>query len=58
MPRMPVDLPAKVDAAIVFATPEPGGAVLTGDLRDVRVLALHTGGVEVDRAETIHPLST
>ena len=36
--------------AIVVATAEPGGAVLTSDLRDLRALASHADAVEVYRA--------
>ena len=36
--------------AIVVATAEPGGAVLTSDLKDLRALASHADGVEVYRA--------
>jgi hypothetical protein len=36
--------------AIVVATAEPGGAVLTSDLKNLRVLASHADGVELYRA--------
>ena len=36
--------------AIVVALAEPGGAVLTSDLKDLRALASHTDGVQVFRA--------
>ena len=35
---------------IVVATAEPGGAVLTSDLKDLRALASHADGVELYRA--------
>jgi predicted nucleic acid-binding protein len=35
--------------ALVVATAEPGGTVLTADLRDVGALAAHAGGVSVQR---------
>lgn len=36
--------------AIVVAMAEPGGAVLAGDLKDLRALAGHADGVDVHRA--------
>lgn len=36
-------------AAVVVATAERGGSVLTGDLRDVAALAAHADGVTVER---------
>ncbi len=36
--------------AIVVALAEPGGAVLTSDLKDLRALANHTDGVHIYRA--------
>ena len=38
------------DDAIVVALAEPGGAVLTSDLKDLRALASHTDGVHIHRA--------
>lgn len=36
--------------AIVVATAEPGGTVLTSDVRDFEVLAAHAGHVQIERA--------
>jgi hypothetical protein len=36
--------------ALVIATAEPGGSVLTGDLGDLRALAAHAADVAVHRA--------
>jgi len=36
--------------AVVVATAEPGGAILGGDLKDLRALAAHADGVTVHRA--------
>lgn len=36
--------------ALVVAVAEPGGTVLTSDLADIRVLADHATGVNVERA--------
>jgi len=36
--------------AVVVATAEPGGSVITSDLGDLRALAAHADGVVVERA--------
>jgi hypothetical protein len=36
--------------AVVVATAEPGGTVLSGDVADLEALATHADGVTVERA--------
>lgn len=42
--------PGSALEAVVVALAEPGGAVLGGDLKDLRALAAHADGVTVRRA--------